>query len=93
MTKEVLKYLLSAVPPHKNFMFQPIDHGDYISLRIFLDNLAEFPVSQQEDLCVWLVHLAQTIFTKFGVPVSFEGDEAYENFKPEYNISRRLNNG
>jgi hypothetical protein len=72
MTQDAWTLLITSQPPHKGFKFQPVDEEDGLKLRVFLENLAEFPESQRQDLAVWIGSLCQKI-RDMGIPCYIEG--------------------
>lgn len=74
MTPQIWSILKASVPPHRGFMFQPIECDGYIGLRVFLDNFADFSRPQQEDLALWIGSLCQQV-RDLGTPCYIEGAE------------------
>jgi hypothetical protein len=75
ITKEAWDIMLNTKPPHKGFDFQPIDYGNYIGIRVFLDNFAEFNRQQQEDLAWWIGMEIINKIRHLGIDCYLEGYE------------------
>ena len=76
MTRQIWQMLISQKPPHRGFEFQPVEYEDHIAIRVFLDNLAEYPEQQRQDLAVWIGSLVQKV-RDLGCPCEIEGDAKY----------------
>lgn len=74
MTPRIWSLLVSAVPPHRGFKFQPVECDGYIGLRVFLDNFADFSEPQRQDLALWIGGLCSQV-RDLGVPCFIEGAE------------------
>lgn len=74
MTPEVWDILLKSKPPHRGLKFQPVEYEDYINIRLFLDNFADFSDPQREDLAMWIGSIVQRI-RDLGIPCFIEALE------------------
>lgn len=74
MKDDAVKMLIQQMPPHPGFEFQPVDYGDYMNLRVFLDNFAGFSEPQRQDLAVWIGSLVKKVRDR-GIPCYLEAWE------------------
>ena len=81
MTERVWQILTTEKPPHPGLKFQPVEYQDYLNIRLFLDNFAEFSEPQRQDLAVWIGSLVQKI-RDTGIPCYLEAVESEEVKKP-----------
>lgn len=65
---------MNSKPPHPNLRFQPVEYEDYIALRLFLTNFAEFSEPQRQDLATWIGSLVERI-RAIGIPCYLEAVE------------------
>jgi hypothetical protein len=81
MTKEVWSILMDTPPPHRGFEFQPIDRGDKLIIRVFVDNFSNFSVEQQEDLGDWITMKIISKVWELGIPCYLEVKPTKESVK------------
>ena len=75
MKDNAVHMLIEQKPPHPGLKFQPIDYGDYMNIRLFLDNFAEFSEPKRQDLAFWIGELVKKV-RDMGIPCYIEAWES-----------------